>query len=85
MYVQVAYPGLHARRGELGCDGVNMVHQALVEAADRMPACAHMAGALEGHGEVEQSRGVVVHTAELEGVLVWGARTEEDAVTLFLP
>ncbi len=71
-YVQVALPGLHSRRGELCSDGVNMFHKALIEAADGVPACAHVAGPLEGHGEVEESRGVVVNTAELEGLLVRG-------------
>jgi hypothetical protein len=84
-YVQVAYPSLHAGRGELGCDGVYMVDKTLVEAADGVPACAHVTGALEGHGVVKESRGVMVDTAELEGVLVRGAGVEGDAVTLFLP
>ena len=49
-----------------------MIHKTLVEAADGVPACARVAGPLEGHGKVEESRGVVVDTAELEGVLVRG-------------
>jgi len=62
-----------------------MVHKTLIEAADRMPACAHVAGPLEGHGKVEESRGVVVDTAELEGMLIWDAGMEGNAVALFLP
>jgi len=84
-YVQVALPGLHAGRGEVCCDGDYMVDKTLVEAADGMPACARVAAVLEGHGIVEESRGVVVDTAELEGQLVWCAGMEEDAVALFLP
>jgi len=53
MYIQVAYPGLHPWRGELACDGVYMIHKTLVEAADGVPACANMAGALEAHRVVE--------------------------------
>lgn len=62
-----------------------MVHKTLIEATDGVPACVHMAGPLEGHGKVEESGGVVVHPAELEGMLVRGEGLQGDAVALFLP